>query len=74
MNQYGWGDAVEMWVSDPHGEKWKRMRDLTPVKGHRYQSIQFVSRDLEAPVDGLLLFYGWKDSSGNGTGYLWDNR
>ena len=50
------------------------MRDLTPVKGHKYQSVQFVSQDLEAPVGGLLLFYGWKDSSGNGTGYLWDNR
>jgi len=74
MDQYGWGDAVEVWVSDPHGEKWRRTRDLTPVKGDKYQSVQFVSRDLEAPARGLLLFYGWKESSGNGTGYLWDDR
>lgn len=74
MDQYGWGDAVEVWIADSRGENWKRTRVLTPAEGHKYQNVQFVSRDLEGPVSGVLLFYGWKGSPGNGTGYLWDNR
>ncbi len=74
MDQYGWGDAVEIWISDSRGENWKRVRDLTPSHGYKYQNIQFVSRDLETPVSGLVLFYGWKDSSASGAGYIWDGR
>jgi hypothetical protein len=74
MDQYGWGDAVEVWISDPRGENWRRMRDLTPVNGDKYQNVQFVSRDLEGPLSNVLLFYGWKDGAENGSGYLWDNR
>jgi hypothetical protein len=48
--------------------------DLTPVRGHKYQNVQFVARDLEAPISDVLLFYGWKNGSDSGTGYLWDNR
>jgi hypothetical protein len=74
MDQYGWGDSVEVWTSGPDGEDWRRSEDLTPVTGRRYQNVQFVSADLKAPVDGLLLFYGWDSADEPGTGYLWDAR
>ena len=74
LDQYGWGDAVNIWTSDPAGENWQPTRDLTPVPGHKYQNVQFVSQDLATHAPSLLLFYGWKDKSGSATGYLWDNR
>ncbi len=40
-------------------------RDLTPDKskypGWRYNNIQPVTRPDGSIVDGMLLFYGWKD-------------
>jgi hypothetical protein len=74
MGRYGWGDRVELWVSDPRGENWKLAKDLTPKPGHRWQNIKFVSHGNGQHVPNMLLFYGWKGADGKGTAYLWDNR
>jgi len=74
MNEYGWGQRVEEWISDDQGATWRLKRDLTPVPGIRYQNIQFVSDGLERERDDLFLFYGWPNADSPGTGYLWDAR
>ena len=74
MDEYGWGQRVEEWVSSESGTKWERRRDLTPVPGMRYQNPQFVATKDGGIVPGLLLFYGWKDAESAGTAYLWDGR
>ncbi|MDA2928666.1 BNR repeat-containing protein [Acidobacteria bacterium AH-259-O06] len=74
MERYGWGDRVQEWVSDDNGENWKLSKDLTPVIGHKYQNIKFVSQSVRGITRDILLFYGWQDSNGDGTGFLWDNR
>jgi len=74
MDEYGWGDRVGEWISDASGENWKLRRDLTPIEGWKYQNIQFVSRDMRGAIPDMLLFYGWKDTHGPGTAFLWDNR
>jgi hypothetical protein len=64
MDRYG-GGAVEEWVSVDKGNTWKKQRDLTPEKsrypGWKYNNIQPVTRPNGSIVDGMLLFYGWKD-------------
>ncbi|MDA2924760.1 hypothetical protein MYX65_08920 [Acidobacteria bacterium AH-259-L09] len=74
MERYGWGDRVQEWVSDDNGEHWKLSKDLTPIIGHKYQNIKFVSQSVRGITRDILLFYGWQDSNGDGTGFLWDNR
>lgn len=64
MDSYG-GGAVEEWVSADKGNTWKKKRDLTPDKsrypGWKYNNIQPVTTSDGSIVDGMLLFYGWKD-------------
>jgi len=64
MDSYG-GGRVEEWVSRDKGNTWKRQRDLTPeasrYPGWKYNNIQPVTRPDGSVVDGMLLFYGWKD-------------
>ena len=74
MNRYGWGDRVELWVSDCKGENWKLSKDLTPAKGYKYQNIKFVSHKGREIVKDMILFYGWQDGNGYGTGLLLDDR
>lgn len=74
MDQYGWGDRVEEWVSDQNGENWKLSRDITPQKGHKYQNIKFISQGAKGTAKNMLLFYSWQDAHGPGTAYIWDNR
>ena len=74
MGRYGWGDRVELWTSDKKGENRKIDRDLTPVSGHRWQNIKFVSRGTGEMITDLLLFYGWQGDEGKGMAYLLDNR
>jgi hypothetical protein len=73
MDRYGWGDRVEVWVSDGKGENWKLSRDLTPAKGYKYQNIKFVSDEGREIAGGMVLFYGWQGSDGDGTAFLWDD-
>ena len=64
MDSYGGGN-VEEWTSRDKGDTWTRLRDLTPGKsrypGWKYNNIQPVTRPDGSIVDGMLLFYGWKD-------------
>jgi len=64
MDSYG-GGAVEQWSSRDNGKSWRRERDLTPDRsrypGWKYNNIQPVARPDGSIVDGMLLFYGWKD-------------
>lgn len=74
MDEYGWGQRVEEWVSSDRGGKWARRSDLTPVPGLHYQNVQPVFGSDGRTMADLLLFYGWKDKDGAGTAYLWDGR
>ena len=66
MDKHG-GGTVEEWVSDDGGDTWNKYRDLTPnpsrYPGWRYNNIQPVTRSDGSVVDGMLLFYGWKDKN-----------
>ena len=65
MDSRGGGD-IEEWVSTDKGNTWKRMRDLTPnapeYAGWKYNNIQPIKDPKGNVKDGMLLFYGWKDS------------
>lgn len=71
---YGWGDAVEEWLSSDGGATWRQGRDLTPIPSRRYQNMQFVGTAGGGIASGRLLFYGWRGDDGEGTAYLWDGR
>ena len=64
MDSYGGGD-VEEWISCDRGNTWKKQRELTVDQsgypGWKYNNIQPVTRPDGSIVDGMLLFYGWKD-------------
>ena len=66
MDKHGGGN-IEEWISTDRGNTWKKERDLTPDKakytGWKYNNIQPVKRPDGTPVDGMLLFYGWKDKN-----------
>ena len=60
------GGNIEEWVSEDKGNTWRMNRDLTPDRERypkwRFNHIQPVVRPNGEIVDGMLLFYGWKDS------------
>jgi hypothetical protein len=64
MDKHG-GGSIEEWTSSDKGNTWKRKRDLTPDKskypGWKFNNVQPVTRPNGRIVDGMLLFYGWKD-------------
>jgi hypothetical protein len=64
MDGYG-GGTIEEWISADRGNTWKKHRDLTPdtskYPAWKYNNIQPVTRPDGSIVDGMLLFYGWKD-------------
>ncbi len=66
MDKHG-GGVVEEWVSTDKGDTWNKKRDLTPdpskYPGWRYNNIQPVTKSDGSVVDGMLLFYGWKDKN-----------
>lgn len=74
MDEYGWGQRVEEWISENEGLSWKKKRDLTPEQGLRYQNVQFISNGLGGEFDDMFLFYGWESPDSPGKGYLWDAR
>ena len=59
------GGNIEEWVSEDKGNTWRMNRDLTPDRKRypawRFNHIQPVVRSNGEIVDGMLLFYGWKD-------------
>ena len=60
------GGNIEEWVSEDKGNTWRMNRDLTPDRERypawRFNHIQPVVRPNGDIVDGMLIFYGWKDS------------
>jgi hypothetical protein len=64
MDKHGGGD-IEEWISVDNGNSWTKKRDLTPDRtkypGWKFNNIQPVTRPDGTFVDGMLLFYGWKD-------------
>mgnify|MGYP002635878159 CR=1 FL=1 len=65
LDRYG-GGSIEEWVSSDDGNSWSKQRDLTPDRskypGFKYNNIQAVTRPDGSRVDGMLIFYGLKDS------------
>ena len=66
MDKHG-GGRIEEWVSTDRGTTWKKRRDLTPdpdaYPGWRFNNVQPVVRPDGTVVEGMLLFYGWKDKA-----------
>jgi len=64
MDRHG-GGAIEEWTSSDKGDTWRKKRDLTPDRseygGWKFNNIQLVTRRDGSLVDGMLLFYGWKE-------------
>ena len=78
MDSYG-GGSVEQWSSCDDGNTWTRRRDLTPDRSKyplwKYNNIQPVTRPDGSIVDGMLLFYGWKDKDApEAKAFLLDSR
>jgi len=74
VDVYAWGQRVERWSTTDQCATWSLTLELTPIKGHRYQNIQFASNNLQGVLSDLFLFYGRQDPNSPGTGYLWDGR
>ena len=64
MNRHG-GGRIEKWISQDKGNSWKKSRDLMADQKEfgnwRFNNIQPVVRPDGSIVEGMLLFYGWKD-------------
>jgi len=65
MDRYG-GGQIEEWCSYDKGNTWTRVKDLTPKSAEyadwKYNNIQPIKDPDGNEIDGMLLFYGWKDS------------
>lgn len=76
MDRHG-GGRIEEWVSDDEGSRWQKQRDVSPTSpkyaGWRFNNVQPVVRPDGSAVDGMLLFYGWKDENApEATAFLMD--
>jgi hypothetical protein len=64
MDKHG-GGKIEEWISGDRGKTWEKRRDIQPdtsiYKGWKYNNIQSVTRPDGSVVEGMILFYGWKD-------------
>jgi hypothetical protein len=64
MDKHG-GGRIEEWISSDNGNTWIFSRDLTPDASKypdwKFNNIQPVTNQDGSIVEGLLLFYGWKD-------------
>jgi hypothetical protein len=65
MYQRGGGNLIEEWVSEDKGNTWTRIKDLAPkdpaYEGWRFNCIQPVRDRYGNDIDGLHIYYGWKD-------------
>lgn len=65
MDSRGGGD-IEEWISADDGNTWTMKRDLTPraseYDGWKFNNVQPIKDPKGNIKDGMLLFYGWKDS------------
>ena len=64
MDRHG-GGRIEEWISADRGENWKKRRNLVPggeqYAGWRFNNVQPVTRPDGTAIEGMLLFYGWRD-------------
>ena len=64
MDRHG-GGKIEKWISSDEGRTWEKFRELTPThdkfSGWRYNNIQPVTHPDGTVVEGMIMFYGWKD-------------
>ncbi len=64
MDRHG-GGRIEEWISRDDGVTWEKHRELSPsgneYKGWRFNNVQPVVRPDGTEVEGMLMFYGWKD-------------
>ncbi len=64
MDRHG-GGRIEEWVSSDNGNRWTKRREVSPnspqYDGWRFNNVQPVVRPDGSTVDGMLLYYGWKD-------------
>ena len=64
MDRHG-GGRIEEWTSRNGGESWQMQRVLSPslerYRDWRFNNVQPVVRPDGSEVEGMLLFYGWKD-------------
>jgi hypothetical protein len=65
MDRYG-GGKIEEWRSYDKGKTWVRVQDLTPKNaeytGWKFNNIQPIKDSYGHEIEGMLLFYGWKDN------------
>lgn len=66
MDRHG-GGRLEEWVSDDQGNHWTHRREVSPnsqqYAGWRFNNVQPVVKPDGSTVDGMLLYYGWKDEN-----------
>lgn len=76
LSRYGWGDRVEEWISKDGGQTWTLNRDITPIKGFRYQNIKRVAAGIGESLNNIILFHGWPSDGkpGSGHAFLLDDR
>ena len=65
MDEHG-GGRIEEWISGDDGDTWEKEREIEPKrKGYadwKFNNIQPIKRPDGTIIEGMLLFYGWKDS------------
>ena len=65
MDRHG-GGRIEEWISRDNGHTWRKHRTLAPTgkqdAGYRFNNVQPVLHSDGSEVEGMLLFYGWKDT------------
>lgn len=74
MNRHG-GGAIEEWISDDGGKTWSRLRQIAPLGSEfvwKFNNVQPVVRPDNSLVDGMLVFYGWRNEEHpEAVAYLW---
>jgi hypothetical protein len=64
MDRHG-GGRIEEWISRDKGRTWNKHRVVSPshkqYSDWRFNNVQPVVRPNGSEIDGMLLFYGWKD-------------
>jgi hypothetical protein len=78
MERHG-GGRIEEWISADKGNTWEKLRDITPdpveYEGWKFNNVQPVTNPDGSVVEGMLLFYGWKDKNkAEARAFLWIKR
>ncbi|MDB4694953.1 BNR repeat-containing protein [bacterium] len=64
MDRHG-GGVIEEWTSKDNGETWQKYRQVSPsgqqYQGWKFNNVQPVVNADGSLIEGMLLFYGWKD-------------